>query len=267
MVSSSSSATDKLITTLNRASNKLISSLSKISSGSRILSAKDDAAGLAVVSSLIADVKALDQGSRNAQDGVSFAAIADGSLSQLSDISTRQSELATQAANGTLSDTQRATLNDEFQALESEKNRILQSTTFNDQNVFSGTTLQVGSDGSSSSQLSIPSVNTSSVTNSSANLLTQSAAQNAVDTSKAQLDAIASKRGEIGAAVSRIDVATKNNQSISTQETAAASRIQDLDIASEVSHALNLKIQQQATTAFIAQASRTNASMIKDLIA
>jgi flagellin len=264
---SGSSATDKLISTLNSASTKLISSLSKISSGKRILSAADDAAGLAVVSSLESDAATLSQGTRNVQDGLSFAAIADGSLSQISDISTRQAELATQSANGTLSDSQRSSLNDEFQALEQEKTRILETTKFNDQNVFSGTTLQVGSDGSSSSQVSIPSVDTSTVTNSSANLLTQSSAQSALDVSKSQLDTIASKRGEIGAAVNRIDVASKNNESISTNQSAAASRISDLDMASEVTKAMSLKIQQQATTAFLAQAANSNANMVKSLIA
>ena len=150
----------RLIGSLNKNTKQLEGLFEKISSGKRINRASDDAAGLAIVDALESDVKTLDQASRNASDGISQIAIADGATSSISDINTRLQELASQASNGTLSGTQRGSLNSEFQQLTQERDRIISSTEFNGVKVFNGssTNIQVGNGSDSNSQVSIPSL-------------------------------------------------------------------------------------------------------------
>ena len=255
----------KIGKSLSSNTSDVTKSFEKLSSGKRINRASDDAAGLAIVNALESDVRTSLQGARNAVDGVSVASIADGSLSQISDITARQSELATQAANGTLTDTQRQSLNAEFQQLDQEKGRILQTSTFNGVNVFSGETLQVGTDGSSSSQINIPSVNTASLTGS-LDISTAGAASSAIDALKTQSDSLGKVRGDIGASVSRLDIAENNARTKSTESDAAAARIRDLDVADETSKLTAATIRQHTDVALSAQAGKLNADTVLKLL-
>ena len=255
----------KITRSLDQTSHEINKSFAKLSSGKRINKASDDAAGLAIVSALEADVKTTLQGARNSLDGISITSIADGALGTVSDITSRQQELAAQSANGSLSDTQRQSLNDEFQSLEQEKNRVLQTTQFNGVNVFNGATLQVGNDGSANSQISVPSVSTSSVT-SAQNIGTQGGAQSAIDSLKNQNQSISAVRGQIGASVSRIESADRNARSSAVEFEAAASRIRDADYAQETANLTANSIRQHTSTALSAQANKLNSDSVLKLL-
>ena len=239
---------------INQNTEKLNSSFEKLSSGLRINRAKDDAAGLAVAQQLLADGAQRSVGSRNARDGVSLAEIADGSLSQLSDINARLGELATQAANGTLSDEQRGALNSEFQQLTQEADRIVSTTSFNGRNVFDSSTTIATGDGSQIT-LTSPDVSAALTPLLSANISSASGAQAALEATKSFSDSVASKRGELGAGVSRLETAIRNNDVASENIAAASSRIRDLDVASETARNTGLRILQEASTALGAQAN------------
>lgn len=248
---------------LNSALNDKAKSFNKLSSGSRITSAADDAAGLAIVAALEADVKTSTQAVRNINDGVSAAQIADGALSQVSDLYSRNAELAAQAANGTVSDQQRASLDQEYQQNLQEIDRISQTTQFNGQPLLSGgdaISLQVGSDSSSNSQISI-ALQTVATTPSS--ISSQAGAQSALDSSKQSIEGIAAQRGQIGAAVNRLDSAQSNNLSKIEGEQAAASRIRDVDFAEETAKLTANSIRAQAGLAVQAQANLSKGQVLK----
>ena len=255
----------KLGNSLSKSSSEMQSSFEKLSSGKRINKAKDDAAGLAIVAALESEVRTTIQGARNAVDGISVASIADGALSQISDISSRQAELAAQAANGTLSDEQRSTLNQEFQNLDAEKSRILSTTQFNGVNVFSGTTLQVGSDSSSNSQITIPAVDTASLITGK-DISTASGAASALDTLQTQSDTLSGIRGEIGASVNRASISETNSRNKAVESEAAASRIRDVDIADETAKLTSASIRQNATAALSAQIGKINSDTVAKLL-
>lgn len=250
---------------LSRDSQQISKSFEKLSSGKRITRASDDAAGLAIVNALEAEVRTSLQGARNASDGISMADIADSALGQISDISARQAELATQAANGTMDDAQRQTLNAEFQQLEQEKNRIMSTTTFNGASVFSGSTLQVGSDGSAASQITMPTVSTSGIA-AGGDISTQAAALTTLDSVKTSIDTLSKVRGEIGAVVTRVETAENGARSKAVESEGAASRIRDVDIADETAKLTAASIRQQGTVALSAQTGKLNADMVMRLL-
>lgn len=141
---------------LNESSNTLARVSERLASGLRINSASDDAAGLAISSSLQSESRLMTQALRNINDGISMLSIADAALDELSKVVVRIKELAEQAANGVYSGTQRAALDAEAQALRNEYNRVIESTTFNDRSLFTSTEslyLQVGIDATQHSQL------------------------------------------------------------------------------------------------------------------
>ena len=256
--------TKRIVNSFGNTTKQLESSFEKLASGKRINKASDDAAGLAIVSALEADVRTYNQASRNAGDGISVANIAEGALSQLSDIGARQQELATQAANGTLSDQQRETLNTEFQSLQAEKSRILETTEFNGVKVFnqSGTSVQVGNTSDSNSQINLPSVDTSALTQS-IDISSIESARSAIESLKTQGDALSTSQGQIGAAVSRINVADQRAKSNSIESEGAASRIRDLDLAQETANKVSISIKQNVNSALLAQGNLSAQSVLK----
>jgi len=146
---------------LVNSTGNLQKSLQRLSSGLRITRAADDAAGLAISEGFRADIRSLSQAQRNANDGISLLQVGEGALNEVSSILIRQRELAIQAANGTLGDSERETLNTEFQDLLSEIDRIAAVTSFNGTNVLQGggsTTFQIGIDATSNDRISIASV-------------------------------------------------------------------------------------------------------------
>jgi flagellin len=255
-------------------SESLNSTFLKLSSGQRINKASDDAAGLAIADSLRANIRVSQVAVRNANDGISSIAIADASLADIGNVLTRLSELAEQSASGTFSVVQRSALSNEFVALASEIERIATTTEFNGVKLLSGNqnlVLQVGFDSTSTSQVSFAGVQGTlqvlglAATGSSALAYSLngasldaggSASRLALDAINNAIATLASNRGILGAAESRLKVAI-SNLSISRENLAAAeSRIRDVDVAQEAAELTRLNILQQAGASVLAQANQ-----------
>lgn len=259
---------------LTSASTKLGKTFERLSSGQRINSASDDAAGLALAENLRADAKLATVAIRNANDGISVTSIADAALSEVANILTRMAELAEQSANGVYTTTQRSALSSEFLALGSEIERIAVTTTFNDLNLLSNSnsiSLQVGLDSSSNSSITITGVEGTldalNLAGSGSSALTYSinsdTTDNAVSASRLALDAVnaaisslSSIRGTIGAAESRLNTAVNSLTVARENFIAAESRIRDIDVAAEAAELVRLQVLQQASTAVLAQANQ-----------
>lgn len=249
---------------LYNTTNTLSKSLEKLSSGLRINRAGDDAAGLAISEGLKSDIRALQQASRNAADGISMIQTAEGGLEETSGILIRLRELAEQAATETLGSSERGYLDQEFQALTAEITRIAQSTEFNGAALLDGSNLtldiQVGIGTGASSAVTINlgsgmtatnlGLNTSSIT-TSANALT---AISALETATASVSA---QRASFGAAQNRLESTIRNIGMTVENLSAANSRIRDVDIAAETSSMTAMQILQQAGVSVLAQANAT----------
>lgn len=259
MVSINNSGKSSILQRLfQKSDNDLKSIYEKLSSGKRINHASDDAAGLAIASALEADSRVLSQAERNSGDAISIANIRESALDQLGDISARQAELATQSANGVLSDDQRVALDQEYQALSQEASRIIETAEFNGTNVLSseGVSIQVGTDASSNSQITLEGVATDNII-STGNVLTQAAAQSAIDELSSVQQELSKVQGKTGAEVTRIQVSAENSQSRRIESDAARSRIEDADVASLVADKVKNQILQNAGVAVQAQANQT----------
>lgn len=259
---------------LSMATDSLSNTFERLSSGQRINKASDDAAGLAIADSLRADQRIATVAVRNANDGISTIAIADGALGQISNVLQRLSELAEQSANGVFSVGQRSALQNEFSALGSEIERIATTTTFNGVNLLStgsNIVLQVGFNSGSTAQIQISNVKGTlaalglaqagvsamsySISGTSIDA-GQSASRVALDAINDAISSLSQTRGNLGAAESRLKV-TINNLSVARENYAAAeSRIRDVDVASEAAELTRLNILQQTGAAVLAQANQ-----------
>lgn len=219
----------KAVRSLDLATAGLNANLKKASTGRKINSAADDAAGLAIMNALEAGAVQLNQGTRNAADAQSAINIAQGAYNSLGTIQTRQAELAAQAANGTYSDAQKASMNEEAQALSQEAQRITETTKFNGVNVMSTTMIaQVGTDSSSNSQIAVATQTPSAP---SIDLTSAAGARAALDTMNTAISSSAQAQGTLGAAYSRLQTAMSNNRVAAENMTAAADRIGSADMA------------------------------------
>ena len=260
---------------LDKTDRALGKTFEKLSSGFRINTASDDAAGLAIADDLKAKIRIGQIAVRNANDGISTISIADAALGEVQGVLSRLGELAEQSASGTFSSAQRSALQSEFVALSSEIERIAVTTEFNGIKLLSGTssiTLQVGFNSAATSQVTIANSNgtlaglglglASSVLTYSlnaANGLTaesQSASRNALDAVTGAIQSLSQMRGSLGATESRLNLAV-NNLSVARENFAAAeSRIRDLDIAEETAQLTRLSILRSAGVAVLAQANQ-----------
>jgi flagellin len=259
---------------LSQTTKGLQTAYERLSSGLRINSASDDAAGLAIAASLKADARIATVAMRNASDGISVIEITDGAISQISNILSRLAELAEQSANGVYANGQRSALQLEFTALLSEVERIALTTEFNGLKVLSGggnVTFQVGFDGTSLSRIEYNGVQATlasmglspadssdhsfSITGTS-DLESQSAARLALDAINTAITSLTRNRGTLGAAQSRLETTINNLMVARENFNAAESRIMDVDVAEESSQLTRLSILQQAGTAILAQANQ-----------
>ncbi len=253
---------------------RLATAYERLSSGMRINRASDDAAGLAIAESLKADARVASVAIRNASDGISIIAIADGAIGEITNVMSRLAELAEQSANGIFSNEQRSALALEFDALTSEVERIAHTTQFNGLNLLSGgqtVTFQVGFTGTSVSQVSYTGVLATlsalglAPANSSVPIYSimgintdqsQSAARLALDAIQTAITSVTRNRGALGAAESRLETTIANMTTARENFTAAESRIRDADVAYEAAELTRLNILQQAGTAILAQANQ-----------
>lgn len=260
---------------LGQSTGELRGAFERLSSGLRIVRAKDDAAGLAIADSLRADSRIASVAIRNANDGVALISIADGALSEIGNVLSRMAELSEQSANGVLAGAQRSALDNEFMALGSEIQRIALTTTFNGLNLLSGgatVSLQVGFNSNSNSQISFTGVqgtlsSLGLASGSSAQLIYslnaggaitngQNAALSALDAVKTAISSLTTNRGTLGAAESRLSVALNSLQVARENFTSAESQIRDVDVAQEAANLTRLTILQQAGSAVLAQANQ-----------
>jgi flagellin len=243
----------------------LSKSIQQLSSGSRINSAGDDAAGLAIASTMTAQIRGLNQAVRNANDGISMLQTAEGSMSQQANILQRMRELAMQASTGTYSSTQRGYLQTEFSALTTQISNIASQTTWNGINILDGTggtsgsfDIQVGTSSGQTITVTIANVTTaSSGLGVSGSISTASAAVTAISTINSALDTLNSARATIGAGINQLTYAADNMSNTITNYAASRSQIADTDYATATSTLARAQIIQQAATAMLAQANQT----------
>ncbi|MDP2154245.1 MAG: flagellin [Methylotenera sp.] len=236
---------------LNASQSALNTSLQRLSSGLRINSAKDDAAGLAIATRMDSQVRGQQVAIRNANDAISFAQVAEGGLSKQTDALQRMRELAVQSINGTNTSADRANLEAEFTQLTAEVTRLSTSTKFNGSAVFGAAqTFQVGADAGDT--ISTASVTAASISGTISTVAGASAAVTAID---AALTSANTNRATLGAIQNRFESVVSNLQVSVENQSAAKSRIMDADFAAETANLTRGQILQQAGTAMLAQAN------------
>jgi len=261
---------------LDQSQGSLATSMQRLSSGLRINSAKDDAAGLAIAQRMNAQVKGMNVAIRNANDGISLAQTAEGALSHVSDSLQRMRELAVQARNSTNSSSDKDSLNKEFQQLQSEIQRVLGGTTFNGKAMLGkdATKLdfQIGANTTSNDTVSITTTNMTTdskitaVTGSTTVIgasATAGAIGTVIDNIDKAIDDVNDTRATFGASESRFDSIISNLQSGVENQSAAQSRIMDTDFAAETANMSRAQVLQQAGTAMIAQANQLPQQVLK----
>ena len=243
---------------LHGVTSRLQGNFARLSSGLRIATAADDAAGLGISEKMRSQIRSYAVAGRNAQDGISLAQTAEGALNEVSNILGRMRELSMQAANGTLDTADRATINTEFQALDDEVNRIAGQTEFNGISLLDNTTgaaIQVGLD--SGQTITVNTVDAQSATLginglTVTNVANASTALAALDTA---IGSVNTARGQLGADQNRLSSALNSILSVRENLSAAESRIRDVDVASETADLTRNSILQQAATAVLSQAN------------
>ena len=246
---------------LANVSERLQGNFSRLSSGLRIASAADDAAGLGISERMRAQVRSLGQAGRNAADGVGLVQTAEGALAEVNNNLTRMRELATQAANGTLNTGDRTALDAEFQELIEEIDRIADQTDFNGIQVLDGTVssvdIQVGTESGESITLSFSDMTDAGLglTSGSFDLTSASNASAALATIDSAIDSVTAYRGELGASQNRLQSTSRSIQTTIENLSAAESRIRDVDVASETADLTRNSIMQQAAVSVLAQAN------------
>jgi len=243
-------------------------STEKLSSGYRVNRAADDAAGLAISEKMRRQVKGLTQASRNAQDGISCVQTAEGALNEVHDMLQRMNQLAVQAANDTNMSVDRSYIQSEINALVSEINRVQSTTTFNEQNLLTGSftskNLQVGSEKNQAIKISIANMDASSIGVSADNVKVSdyTAANTAISNIKAALVSVSKQRSDLGALQNRLEHTIANLDNVVENTTAAESQIRDTDMATEMVAYSNNNILSQAGTSMLAQSNQANQSVL-----
>ncbi|MFM4719720.1 flagellin [Aeromonas bivalvium] len=267
---------------LMNTTKSLDTSYTRLASGLRINSAKDDAAGLQISNRLTSQINGLDQGNRNANDGISLAQTAEGAMDEVTGMLQRMRTLAQQSANGSNSAKDREALQKEVDQLGSEINRISQDTTFAGTKLLDGNyggTFQVGADANQTIGFSLSQAGGFSISGIAAavsagggatvitvfvsgstvggiSISTQTNAQNVLAAVDSMLEIVDGKRAELGAVQNRLDSTIRNQANISENVSAARSRIRDADFATETANMTKQNILQQAASSILAQANQ-----------
>ncbi len=239
---------------LTTSQSSLATSLQRLSSGLRVNSSKDDAAGLAIATRMDAQLRGMNVAIRNSNDAISFSQTAEGALGKMTDALQRMRELAVQAANGSNGDDDRTNLDAEYSQLKSEIDRLGTNTKFNNQAVFGSTTytFQVGANADDTIDVeAVEAPDTSSL----GSITTQSAASDELEAIDTLMDAINTDRATLGAVQNRFESVISSLQVAAENQAAAKSRIMDADFAAETANLTRGQILQQAGTAMLAQAN------------
>jgi flagellin len=252
------------------ANQMLNTAMARLSSGNRINSASDDAAGLAISNSMTSQINGMNQAISNANDGVSMAQTADGSLSEVTNMLQRVRELAVQSASGTYSDDDRANMQAEVSLLTQQISSTLTNSDFNGVNLFDGSagggtgtvSIQVGADAGPGNTIDM---DFSAITDTTAttSVATVADANIAMTTVDAQLKVVDTARAKLGAAESRMNSVVNSLTDNVTNLTDAKSRISDTDFSAETTNLAKAQILSQAATAMLAQANQTPQGVLK----
>jgi len=245
---------------LNKSQSGLSKSLERLSSGLRINRAGDDAAGLAISEKLRSNIRALNQASRNASDGIGLIQTAEGAMQELSTMLQRMKELAEQAATGTVGTSERGFLNSEFTALRSEIDRIAASTKFNETYLLNGSLdvqLQIGTSSAStdSIQLTLSNVGPDAL-GLITNISTTTNALAALSDTTDAISTLSSRRAAMGAVQNRLESIISNINTVVENLTGAESRIRDVDVAAETAELTKNQILLQAGVSVLSQANQ-----------
>jgi flagellin len=255
------------LTTSQIALNK---SMQRLSSGLRVNSSKDDAAGLAISDRMTSQIRGLNQAARNANDGISLAQTAEGALQETTNLLQRMRELAVQSANDTNTPADRSSLDAEFQSLISEITRISQNTAFNNRTILTGSYANTGSGfifhvGANANQVisvtiagaSAGAIGSGTLRVASLTISNRASSNGAISVLDAAISDVDIMRGDLGAVQNRMESTIANLNNVAENLTAARSRILDADIAQETSAMTKNNILQQAGVSILAQANQT----------
>ena len=253
---------------LSATQSALATSVQRLSTGLRVNSAKDDAAGLAIAERMNTQVRGMNVAIRNANDAISLSQTAEGTLSKINDMGQRMRELAVQSANATNSDSDRQNLDAEYQALAEEIKRNLAGAAFNGTKLFAtaaALTFQVGANAATTDQITIKTENLAGDNSivevigaagaDAASIGTAAGASAALGKLDTMLATVNSKRAEFGATQNRFEAVIQTLQVSAENQTAARSRIMDADFASETASLTRSQVLQQAGTAMLSQAN------------
>jgi len=242
---------------LGAITNRLQGNFARLSSGLRIASASDDAAGLGISERMRSQIRSLAVAGRNAQDGVSLTQTGEGAMQEVSNNLNRMRELAVQAANGTLTTEDRATLDVEYQELIAEVDRIATQTTFNGVNLLDSTatvSIQVGANAGETITLTFADV-TATTLSLTGDITSAANATTELGTLDTAIGLVTDARGALGATQNRMQSAISSIANARENLAAAESRIRDVDVAFETADLTRNSIMQQAATSVLAQAN------------
>jgi flagellin len=244
---------------LQNVTTRLQGNYARLSSGLRISTAADDAAGLAISERMRSQIRSYGVAARNAQDGISLAQTAEGSLNEVSNILNRMRELTMQSANGTLDSQDRDTLDTEFQALIAEIDRIASTTEFNGVPLLNSAaniiSIQVGIEPGDTIDFNTVDVTSATLLAGVGDITTVGGANAAFAILDGGIDAVNTARGDLGAGQNRMDSALRSILNVKENLSAAESRIRDVDVASETADLTRNSIMQQASVSILQQAN------------
>lgn len=260
----------RTVLSLNNVNSLLSDGLERLSTGYRVNRASDDPAGLAVALQLRADDSSASQALRNTNAGVSMLATAEGAMGEIGNILDRMRELAVQSSSGTLTSSQRSSIDDEFEELSAEIDRVSTSTEFNDINLTDGSntsiSVQVGINGGSDNQIELTfsdvGASALAVNVTAMDLSTASAASAAITGIDEAIEIVAGERADIGASQNRLTSASNYMSEFQISTRSAHSSIMDADMAFEIAEISRLQVVQSAGIAALAQANNINMSLI-----
>ena len=244
---------------LANSGKSLDTSYTRLASGMRINSAKDDAAGLQISSRMTSQINGLDQGNRNANDGISMAQTAEGAMDEVTSMLQRMRTLAQQSANDTNSDDDRAALQKEVVALQKEITRIGSDTTFAGTNLFAADKtydFQVGADANQIISVDLKAMSAATLGVDAYDISAKAGAQTALADIDDVIKEVDGYRADLGAVQNRLDSTIRNQSNISENVSAARSRIRDADFATETANMTKQNILQQAASSILAQANQ-----------
>ena len=253
----------------NSANKMLGTAMERLSTGKRINSSKDDAAGLAISTSMTSQIKGMSQGIRNANDGIALAQTADGALSEVTNMLQRVRELAIQSASGTYQNSDRDAMQQEVAALTDQIDDILSNTKFNGNNLFSTTagtdvtiSIQTGADAGQTVTLTSTAIDGTNIDATALDVSTSALAGTTIGNVDAALGEVNATRAGLGAGQNRLESAINNMTNNVTNLSDARSRIEDADYSAETTAMAKAQILSQASTAMIAQANQAQQNVM-----